>query len=190
MKQKIFLISITVLLVFITDTNAQDWPQFLGPERNSNSPQKNLIRSWPENGPEVLWSANIGIGYGGPVVKEGKVYLLDRDDEVGDNLRCFDLANGKELWNFGYEAPVSVMFPGSRSVPAIISMRAGHTATYTVLTLTLTNRFGIKTSGLILVVIPETLHPMNLEDQVDLVAVVISLYGPFLNARLFMAICL
>ena len=119
MKQKIFLISITVLLVFITDTNAQDWPQFLGPERNSNSPQKNLIRSWPENGPEVLWSANIGIGYGGPVVKEGKVYLLDRDDEVGDNLRCFDLANGKELWNFGYEAPGSVMFPGSRSVPAI-----------------------------------------------------------------------
>ncbi len=67
----------------------------------------------------MLWSMNVGIGYGGPVVKEGKVYLLDRDDEVGDNLRCFDLTSGKELWNFDYSAPGSVMFPGSRSVPAI-----------------------------------------------------------------------
>jgi outer membrane protein assembly factor BamB len=34
-------------------------------------------------------------------------------------MRCFDLFSGEELWNFGYEAPGSVMFPGSRSVPAI-----------------------------------------------------------------------
>jgi outer membrane protein assembly factor BamB len=61
----------------------------------------------------------VGIGYGGPVVKDGKVYLLDRDDKVGDKMRCFDLSNGKELWSFGYDAPGSVMFPGSRSVPAL-----------------------------------------------------------------------
>jgi outer membrane protein assembly factor BamB len=61
----------------------------------------------------------VGIGYGGPVVKDGKVYLLDRDDKIGDKLRCLDLSSGKELWNFAYEAPGSVMFPGSRSVPAI-----------------------------------------------------------------------
>jgi outer membrane protein assembly factor BamB len=47
------------------------------------------------------------------------VYLLDRHDEVGDNLRCFDLSNGKELWNFAYDAPGSVSFPGSRSVPTL-----------------------------------------------------------------------
>jgi outer membrane protein assembly factor BamB len=61
----------------------------------------------------------VGIGFGGPVVKDGKVYLLDRDDKAGDKLRCFDLSSGKELWNFGYEAPGSVMFPGSRSVPTL-----------------------------------------------------------------------
>jgi len=103
----------------MANVNAQDWPQFLGPERNSTSPQENIIRSWPENGPEVLWNVDVGIGYGGPVVKDGKVYLLDRDDEVGDKLRCFDLSNGEELWLFEYEAPGSVMFPGSRSVPTI-----------------------------------------------------------------------
>lgn len=45
--------------------------------------------------------------------------MLDRDDKVGNNLRCFDLSNGKGLWTFSYEAPGSVMFPGSRSVPTV-----------------------------------------------------------------------
>ena len=50
-----------------------------------------------------------GIGYGGPVVKGGKVYLLDRDDKVGDNLWCFELSTGKELWNFAYNAPGEII---------------------------------------------------------------------------------
>ena len=77
------------------------------------------MRSWPASGPEVLWTVNVGPGYGGPVIKDGKVYLLDRDDKTGDLLRCFDFSNGKELWKFSYDAPGSVMFPGSRSVPAV-----------------------------------------------------------------------
>ncbi len=119
MKTKLILATAILLTIFAGSIYAQDWPQFLGPERNSTSPQKNLLRSWPETGPEVLWTANVGIGYGGPVVKDGKVYLLDRDDNVGDNLRCFELSTGKELWNFAYDAPGAVMFPGSRSVPAV-----------------------------------------------------------------------
>lgn len=91
----------------------------MGPNRDGTSPQKNLMRSWSENGPEILWIADVGRGYGGPVVKDGKVYLLDRDDEVGDNLRSFDLNSGEELWNFEYNAPGTVSFPGSRSVPSI-----------------------------------------------------------------------
>jgi outer membrane protein assembly factor BamB len=34
-------------------------------------------------------------------------------------MRCFDLSNGKELWNFAYDAPGRVSFPGSRSVPTV-----------------------------------------------------------------------
>ena len=112
-----------ILMLFfilcIANINAQDWPQYLGPYRNSTSDQKSILRSWPQEGPEVLWTVNIGIGYGGPIVKDGKIYLLDRDDEVGDNLRCFDLSNGKELWNFEYKASGSVSFPGPRSVPTL-----------------------------------------------------------------------
>jgi outer membrane protein assembly factor BamB len=113
---------VTVAFMFANSATcalAADWPQFLGPERNSTSPETNLLRSWPRNGPELLWTVAVGRGYGGPVIKDGKVYLLDRDDEVGDNLRCFGLSNGKELWNFAYDAPGSVSFPGSRSVPIV-----------------------------------------------------------------------
>ena len=98
---------------------AADWPQFQGPDRNSTSPETGLLRTWPENGPEVLWTVPVGRGYGGPVVKDGTVYLLDRDPAVGDNLRAFDLSTGRELWSLAYEAPGSVMFPGSRSVPTV-----------------------------------------------------------------------
>ena len=114
------LFSLYVILIVLTaNAYSQDWPQYLGPARNSKSPQENILRFWPETGPEVLWTVDVGIGYGGPVVRDGRIYLLDRDDELGDELRCFDLSSGEELWSFSYDAPGSVMFPGSRSVPIV-----------------------------------------------------------------------
>jgi len=108
-----------IVLLCMVDAFAEDWPQYLGPNRNSTSAEKGILRSWPETGPQVLWTVTVGRGYGGPVVKDGKVYLLDRDDKKGDSLRCLDFADGKDLWNFAYDAPGSVMFPGSRSVPIV-----------------------------------------------------------------------
>jgi outer membrane protein assembly factor BamB len=117
-KQKKLLTAIVAFLL-IANAYAQDWPQYLGPNGNSSSPQKDILRTFPPDGPQVLWTVNIGIGFGGPVIKSGKAYLLDRDDQTGDKLRCFDLATGKELWSFAYDAPGTVNYPGSRSVPAI-----------------------------------------------------------------------
>ena len=119
MKKVNFLISAAVLFANISNVFAQDWPQFLGPAGNCTSPQKGILRTWPATGPEVLWTTDLGIGFGGPVIKDGKAYLLDRDDKYGDYMRCFDMETGKELWKFGYEAPGTVEFPGSRSVPAV-----------------------------------------------------------------------
>lgn len=119
MTQRRIYIIMVVCLVCLANLYAQEWPQYLGPHRNGLSDHKGILRSWPQQGPEVLWSIDLGIGFGGPVVKDGRVYLLDRDDKIGDKLRCFDLSNGKELWTFSYEAPGSVMFPGSRSVPTV-----------------------------------------------------------------------
>ena len=98
---------------------ASDWPGYLGPKRDGTSTETGLLRTWPKDGPKVLWTAPVGAGYGGPVVSGGKVYLLDRDDAVGDKLRVFELATGKELWSFAYDAPGRFGHPGSRTTPIV-----------------------------------------------------------------------
>ena len=118
MKTKVKLI-IVIISLFVACAFAADWPQYLGPNRDGTSAEKGLLRSWPKEGPKVLWTVPIGIGYGGAVVSGGKVYLLDRDDKTGDNLRCFDFASGKQLWNFAYDAAGSFNHPGSRTTPTV-----------------------------------------------------------------------
>ncbi len=118
MKLGIKLIPVFVALS-LADAIAADWPQYYGPKRDSTSIEKGLLRTWPKEGPKVLWTVPVGIGFGGPAVSVGKVYLLDRDDKVGDNLRCFDLSTGKELWNFAYDALGQFDHAGSRSTPAV-----------------------------------------------------------------------
>jgi len=98
---------------------AAEWPQFLGPSRDATSPEKGLMRSWPEGGPKVLWTVRTGPGYGGAAVRDGQVYMMDRERGRTDILRVFDLATGKELWKFGYPAPGRISHPGSRSTPAV-----------------------------------------------------------------------
>jgi len=119
MRIRRFNVVIAAVLISCTAVTAQDWPQLFGPDRNHTSSQKGLLRSWAETGPEVLWSVDVGAGFGGPVVKNGKVYLLDREDEQGDIMRCFNLQTGAELWKFAYNSPGTVPFPGSRSIPVV-----------------------------------------------------------------------
>jgi outer membrane protein assembly factor BamB len=117
-KGKPALIALLVTLSAVC-APAEDWPGYLGPRRDGTSPQKGLLRTWPSEGPKVLWTVPLGVGFGGPAVSGGKVYLLDRDEKVGDTLRVFDFSTGKELWSFAYDAPASFMFPGSRATPTV-----------------------------------------------------------------------
>jgi outer membrane protein assembly factor BamB len=98
---------------------AADWPEIYGPRRDNTSEQKGLLRSWPKEGPKSLWAVPVGAGFGGPAVRDGKVYLLDRDEKVGDTLRVLELSSGKELWTFAYDAPGTFMFAGSRTTPTL-----------------------------------------------------------------------
>src|SRR5688572_23217057 len=47
---------------------ADDWPQFLGPQRNGVSAETGLAASWPKEGPPVVWQRDVGEGYSGPVL--------------------------------------------------------------------------------------------------------------------------
>jgi outer membrane protein assembly factor BamB len=111
---------LTAAIVMIaTGSVLADWPQYLGPNRNATSPEKGLLRSWPEAGPKVLWTISLGAGYGGAAVSDGKVYVLDRIGNDKDVLRCLDLTTGEEQWSYEYDSPGRVQHPGSRSTPAI-----------------------------------------------------------------------
>lgn len=117
---KKFTLGTVMLAMILSSLNfANDWPQYLGPNRNAISSETGILKSWPAEGPEVLWTVPLGDGFGGPAVSKGKVYVLDRITNKEDILRCFDLETGKEEWTFSYEAPGKVDHPGSRSVPTI-----------------------------------------------------------------------
>ena len=109
-----------VALASLTSASARaDWPQFQGPDRNGHSPETGLAHAWPEDGPKELWSVRVGSGYAGPAVRDGEVYLLDREDEARDILRCFDFETGKEQWRYAYDAPGSTGHSGSRTTPTV-----------------------------------------------------------------------
>jgi len=111
--------SLLIVLALAAAAPAADWPQFLGPDRNSVSAEKGLLRAWPEGGPKVLWTLPVGKGYGGAAIRDAKVYFLDRVGSEQDKLRCLDLATGKEEWAFAYDAPGEISHDGSRSTPAV-----------------------------------------------------------------------
>ena len=77
---------------------AADWPAYMGPNGDGTVKGAHCARTWPKEGPPVLWTVKTGPGFGGPAIAGGKVYLLDRVTGREDTLRVFDLKTGKEDW--------------------------------------------------------------------------------------------
>lgn len=100
--------------------SAGDWPQFQGPQRDGTSVETGLLRSWPEGGPQVLWTVELGPGFGGAAVVGGEVFLYDRVSGDEDVLRCLDLDSGKELWRYADPIPGRLSYDGSRCVPTVV----------------------------------------------------------------------
>ena len=97
------------------------WPRFRG-EHYDNISRENvpLAERWGDDGPEVLWSVDLGDGHAAPAVLNGRVYLLDYDEEArADTLLCLDLETGQELWRRAYQVPVKRNHGMSRTVPAV-----------------------------------------------------------------------
>src|SRR5215212_779893 len=57
---------------------ADDWPQYLGPKRDGVWRETGILDKFPARGPTVLWRQKCGMGYAGPAVTQGKVFLADR----------------------------------------------------------------------------------------------------------------
>lgn len=112
------LLSAAAMLALATAAGAADWPQFMGPKGDGTSPEKGLARTFPADGPKVLWRVPLGPGFGPAAIRDGQVFVLDRANKQ-ETLRCHDLATGKELWTFAYDAPGGFSIEGSRCTPAV-----------------------------------------------------------------------
>ncbi|MHC4584824.1 MAG: outer membrane protein assembly factor BamB family protein [Planctomycetota bacterium] len=98
------------------------WPRFRGPNIDAISDDENitLARSWPDEGPNVLWSVDVGEGYAGAAVLAGRVYILDYEqDNKADAVRCLSLDDGKEIWRYSYDVKIKRFHGMSRTVPAV-----------------------------------------------------------------------
>lgn len=100
---------------------AADWPNLLGPTRDSTSAEKGLIASFGARGPTVAWKRDVGDGYAGAAIAGGKLILFHRvgDDET---VECLDAATGKPVWKQSYPTSYSDALgkgDGPRSTPTI-----------------------------------------------------------------------
>jgi outer membrane protein assembly factor BamB len=103
---------------------AEDWPQFLGPRRDG-SYSGEISSAWPKDGPARTWQKDVGPGFAGPAVTQGKVFIFYRSDNE-EKLDCLDAATGNSAWSNGYPATYRDDFgfdPGPRAVPAIAEGR-------------------------------------------------------------------
>jgi outer membrane protein assembly factor BamB len=115
---------------------ADDWPQWLGPQRDGVWRETGLVEKFPPGGPMVRWRVPIGGGYAGPAVAEGRVFVIDRQLAAGasnpanpfargeipgtERVLCLREADGALLWKHDYECAYTVSYPaGPRATPLV-----------------------------------------------------------------------
>lgn len=102
----------------------QEVYQWRGTHRDGVFQESELLDSWPEEGPELLWIfEGLGRGYAAPAVSEDKIYI---NGEMEGNTYLFALSlDGKQLWKSpnGKEFlgdGFSATYPGARSTPTVM----------------------------------------------------------------------
>lgn len=131
------VLSLAALACFSPLVRADDWPQWMGPNRDGVWAETGITRALPKTGPKRLWKANVSGGYSGPAVADGKVYVTDRVLAKGaknpadpfdtkqkvnstERVLCLNAADGAELWKHEYECPYQISYPaGPRCTPTV-----------------------------------------------------------------------
>ncbi|MFP6763863.1 MAG: PQQ-binding-like beta-propeller repeat protein [Planctomycetaceae bacterium] len=81
----------------IEQSRAEDWPQFLGPDRNGISKETGLLDSWGDAGPDELWRIPGGVGMSAVAVKDGLACTMIQTKRE-QQLLGFDAATGTKKW--------------------------------------------------------------------------------------------
>jgi len=117
------LVVIVLFIIFISaDTINEDFLQWRGPNRNGIYTEKDLLKKWPDKGPEMLWSfEGLGAGHGNVGLGENNIFILGMPDTLGV-LYAFDYS-GKLLWEKVYGLEWYESYTGPRSTPTIVGNR-------------------------------------------------------------------
>ncbi len=92
---------------------AQGVVQWRG-DRTGVYPETNLLKSWPADGPELLWRFDgLGNGFTSVSIADGKIFITGEADDRG-TLFVLDMA-GKLLGKVPYGAEFTRSFPGTRN---------------------------------------------------------------------------
>jgi outer membrane protein assembly factor BamB len=86
---------------------ADDWPQWRGPQRDGVWRETGIVQKFSSSQITPKWRVEIGAGYCGPTVANGRVYVMDRVTKPREQERvhCFDEQTGKAVWSHEYDCP-------------------------------------------------------------------------------------
>ena len=92
--------------------DAMDWPHWRGPESNGISREKGIVGKWnPKGGENVLWKSSEAAGRSTPIVMNGKLFTIVRDQagtpKEGEKVLCLDAVTGKKLWEHRFNVFLS-----------------------------------------------------------------------------------
>lgn len=92
----------------------QDWPNWRGPQQNNTSPATHMPAQWDPDGGEgsnLLWKRDDLGGRSTPIVMNGKLYMLVRDQPgtklEGEKVVCLNAATGDTLWEHPFNVYLS-----------------------------------------------------------------------------------
>ncbi len=82
-----------------THAEGEDWPSFLGANRDGKSNETGILKDWSGNNLEIAWQRKLGSGYSNVSVSRGRAIVVDR---IGDELRliCMKAETGEHLWEY------------------------------------------------------------------------------------------
>jgi outer membrane protein assembly factor BamB len=126
---QLFRVSLAALLaISLASQGLADWPTFRGVDRSGVAPDKGLLKSWPEEGPKLVWEAKgAGRGYASVAIADGKLITLgdglSTAEDKAEYLTCYDLKTGEQLWKSktgpAYAEHRQESWQSSRSTPTI-----------------------------------------------------------------------
>lgn len=103
-------------------THATDWPQWRGPNRDGKSSETGLLKSWPKDGPPLVWSSKgIGAGFATVSVAAGRLYTAG-DLGADSFVHALSEKDGKAVWSAKLGkagAPGWGGFAGVRGTPTV-----------------------------------------------------------------------